>query len=278
MTDSFPRQQARTQRFSLGVPRSFRISPDGRRVAFLRSKTGTDPVNCLWQLHLDSGQEELVADPATLDQDEADLPAAERARRERAREQAGGITAFATDSELNLAVFALGGRAYLAHLTGPEGPASPAGSATPASPSRDIGARSPVLDPRPDPAGRRVGYVTAGALHVIDLATGEDTVLAEPGGAAGLSFGLAEFVAAEEMGRMRGYWWAPDGSAVSLPGWTKRRCSSGSSPTRPTRTAHRPRSATRRQAPPTPTSRCCSPGWTAARWRSAGTGPPSPTW
>ena len=216
MTDSFPRQQARTQRFSLGVPRSFRISPDGRRVAFLRSRTGTDPVNCLWQLHLDSGQEELVADPATVDQDEADLPAAERARRERAREQAGGITAYATDSELNVAVFALGGRAYLARLTSPEGPASPDGSAALASPIRDIGARSPVLDPRPDPAGHRVGYVTAGALHVLDRATGEDTVLADPGGAPGLSFGLAEFVAAEEMGRMRGYWWAPDGSAVLI--------------------------------------------------------------
>ena len=49
MTESFPRQQARTRRFTLGVPRSFRISPDGSRVAFLRSKTGTDPVTCLWQ-------------------------------------------------------------------------------------------------------------------------------------------------------------------------------------------------------------------------------------
>ena len=90
MTDSFPRQQARTQRFSLGVPRSFRISPDGQRVVFLRSKTGTDPVNCLWQLHLGTGQEELVADPATLDQGDADLPATERARRERARSRPAG--------------------------------------------------------------------------------------------------------------------------------------------------------------------------------------------
>ena len=40
MTDSFPRQQARTQGFSLGAPRSFEISPDGSRVAFLRSQGG----------------------------------------------------------------------------------------------------------------------------------------------------------------------------------------------------------------------------------------------
>ena len=50
-----------------------------------------------------------------------------------------------------------------------------------------------------------------GALRVIDLATGEDTVVAQEDG---VTFGLAEFVAAEEMGRSRGYWWSPDGSRL----------------------------------------------------------------
>ena len=80
MTESFPRQQARTRRFSLGVPRSFRVAPDGGRVAFLRSKTGTDPLTCLWQLHVATGQEELVADPAALDAAGGDLPAVRRRR------------------------------------------------------------------------------------------------------------------------------------------------------------------------------------------------------
>ncbi len=35
-----------------------------------------------------------------------------------------------------------------------------------------------------------------------------------PAGAPGLSYGAAEFIAAEEMGRMRGYWWAPDGASL----------------------------------------------------------------
>ena len=41
--DSIPAQLARTQRFTLGVPRSFQISPDGSRVVFLRSRGGADP-------------------------------------------------------------------------------------------------------------------------------------------------------------------------------------------------------------------------------------------
>src|ERR1017187_7410360 len=66
MADTFPRQQARTQRFTLGAPRSFQVSPDGSRVVFLRSKSGTDPVSCLWLLDVETGQEHLVADPALI--------------------------------------------------------------------------------------------------------------------------------------------------------------------------------------------------------------------
>ena len=79
MTESFPRQQARTRRFSLGVPRAFTISPDGTRVVFLRTKSGADPVTCLWQLDVASGTERLVADPTALNAADEDLPPEEKA-------------------------------------------------------------------------------------------------------------------------------------------------------------------------------------------------------
>ena len=50
--DEFPRQLARTRRFSLGVPRAVTISPDGGRVLFLRTSGGEDPVSRLWLLDL----------------------------------------------------------------------------------------------------------------------------------------------------------------------------------------------------------------------------------
>ncbi|HZC41368.1 MAG TPA: prolyl oligopeptidase family serine peptidase [Streptosporangiaceae bacterium] len=200
MTESFPRQQARTRGFSLGVPRSFQISPDGSRVAFLRSKGGTDPVTCLWVLDVSTGAEHLAADPAGIGAD-GDVPAAERARRERSRERAAGIVGYATDTALTMAAFALNGQVYVTDLS-------------PDSKPRALGARSPAIDPRPDPAGNRVAYACDGALRVTDLSSGEDRELIGPDGEAGVSFGLAEFIAAEEMGRMRGYWWAPDGSAL----------------------------------------------------------------
>ncbi|HEV3293847.1 MAG TPA: prolyl oligopeptidase family serine peptidase [Streptosporangiaceae bacterium] len=223
MTDSFPRQQARTQGFSLGVPRSFQISPDGSRVAFLRSRGGSDPVTCLWVLDVGTGSERLAADPAALPAGggrpagggpAGEEPAEERARRERSREQAAGIVAFATDDALTMAVFAVAGRVYLAGLRAVPGQqGTPSDAAAPMS-VRAVPAATPVLDPRPDPAGRMVAYVHAGALRITDLATGHHRQLIGPDGTPGLSYGLAEFIAAEEMERQRGYWWAPDGSAL----------------------------------------------------------------
>jgi dipeptidyl-peptidase-4 len=199
MTESFPRQEARTRRFTLGVPRSFRISPDGARVAYLRSQGGDDPVTCLWVLDVGSGAERLAADPRALGGDERDLPPEERARRERVREQAGGIVTYATDADLTVAVFGWSGRVFAVDLAANTDP-------------REVAVPGPVLDPRPDPAGKRLAYVRAGALRVASLADpADDQVLAA---AAGVTFGLAEFIAAEEMGRTRGYWWSPDGSAL----------------------------------------------------------------
>jgi dipeptidyl-peptidase-4 len=202
MTISFPRQSARTRRFTLGAPRGFLVSSDGSRVVFLRSRHGTDPVTCLWTIEVGDGtigEERLVVDPHALDlPGEEDLPPEERARRERAREQAGGVTAFATDSALTMAAFALSGRLFVTGLD---------------KDVRALDAAAPVFGPRPDPTGRRVAYVSGRALRVIEVASGADRALAEPEDEQ-VSYGLAEFVAAEEMQRMRGFWWAPDGEAV----------------------------------------------------------------
>jgi dipeptidyl-peptidase-4 len=158
-------------------------------------------VTCLWSLDTATGQERLLADPLTLGDPGADLPPEERARRERTREQAGGIVSYACDSSLTVAAFALAGALYLVDLTAPD--AVPRPVSTPPG----------VIDPRPDPAGSRVAYVSGGGLWLYDLATGTSTALAEPESDT-VRYGLADFVAAEEMGRMRGYWWAPDSASV----------------------------------------------------------------
>ncbi|MFM9495721.1 prolyl oligopeptidase family serine peptidase [Streptomyces galilaeus] len=195
-SDSFPRRHARTQRFTLGAPRSFTAAPDGSRVAFLRSSTGDDRSNALWVLDPADGRERLAADPsALLGGASEDLSPEELARRERSREGGAGIVGYATDAAVELASFALSGRLFTAELR--------AGTA------RGIRVPGPVIDPRPSPDGRLVAYVARGALRVVGAEGEGDTVLAEPESES-VSYGLAEFIAAEEMGRSRGFWWAPE--------------------------------------------------------------------
>ncbi len=161
MADSFPRQQARTRDFSLGAPRSFQIAPDGATVTFLRSAGGTDPVTSLWALDVGDGTERLIADPARLGSFGGTDDEREKARRERVRERATGITAYATDAAATVAAFAVAGRVYLARLDGP----------TPDSTGiTELPVATPAADPRPDPAGTRVAYACDGDLRVIDVA------------------------------------------------------------------------------------------------------------
>ncbi|MFE0138318.1 prolyl oligopeptidase family serine peptidase [Streptomyces sp. NPDC059037] len=196
---SFPRQHARTQRFTLGAPRAFTVAPDGSRVAFLRSSSGTDRANQLWVLDLaDGAVERVAADPQALLNGAAErLSAAERARRERSREGGAGIVGYATDAAVELAAFALSGRLFAAELR--------AGTA------RELRTPAPVIDPRPSPDGRHIAYVAGGALRVTGADGEGDRALAEPEGEGEgtVTYGLAEFIAAEEMSRSRGFWWSP---------------------------------------------------------------------
>jgi dipeptidyl-peptidase-4 len=208
MTDAeqttFPRQHARTQRFSLGVPRAFALAPDGGRVALLRTKTGSDAATCLWTADPASGALTLIADPVELlsEAGAEELTEVEKARRERARQGAAGIVDYAVDAAVSLAVFALSGRLFAADLVKAE--------------VRELPAAGPVVDPRIDPTGRQVAYLSGGSLRVIGVDGTGDRALAEPDGPEPelVSYGAADFIGAEEFDRFRGHWWAPDGQSL----------------------------------------------------------------
>ena len=208
MTDaeqtSFPRQHARTQRFSLGAPRAFTPAPDGSRIALLRTKTGADPATCLWTADPADGALTLIADPVELLSEGAaeELTDVEKARRERSRQGAAGIVDYSTDDAVATAVFALSGRLFVADLV--EGGV------------RELPAVGPVVDPRIDPSGSNVAYLSGGSLRVIGVDGGGDRSLAEPDGPEpeNVAYGAADFIAAEELDRFRGHWWAPDGRSL----------------------------------------------------------------
>ncbi|MEN3615173.1 prolyl oligopeptidase family serine peptidase [Plantactinospora sp. ZYX-F-223] len=146
-----------------------------------------------------AGTERLLLDPRELALDGGDLPAAERRRRERARQSGGGVTEYSCDADQSMVAIALGGKLVVL---------APATGVTRILPSADG-----VVDPRPDPTARFIGYVSGGGLHLVDInGTGARTLAAPE--APQVSYGLAEHVAAESMHRRRGWWWAPDGQRL----------------------------------------------------------------
>jgi dipeptidyl-peptidase 4 len=197
------------------------VLPTG--VLFLRSQGPYDPVNCLWfqpflmeeDRVVGLGDEQVVVDPLELLTDDADLPAAERARRERMREQGGGITAYSlaapTTSELapeltselteQLVCFALNGLIFVADIFG-------------TTKARQLDAPSGAFDPRISPNGEYVAYIHDGDVHVQHLA-GSDVVIAHDDDPQ-ITWGMADFNAAEEFDRFRGFWWSPDSTQLAV--------------------------------------------------------------
>ena len=197
MSDSFPRQHARTQRFSLGSPRSYSVTGDGTEVLFLRSTGPEDPINALWAINTLTGTERVIVDPRHLvDDRHSELPAAELARRERARESAGGITTYSLNAHGSLVTFALGGEIVVADVDN--------GSLT------SMTSTGAGFDPRLSADGRYVSFVVEDSLHVALADGSEPARVLLQGDGKTVTWGSAEFVAAEEMRRSTGHWWDPN--------------------------------------------------------------------
>jgi dipeptidyl-peptidase-4 len=185
---TLPEQLVRTCRFTRGVPERLTVSSDGATVLFLRGRTGDDPAACLWALDVASGRERLLADPVRL---------LEKGRTPRT----AGIEVYGTDAATGVVSFALAGGLWRLDL----------GKGEP----RRLPAVGPVADPRPDPTGRRIAYVSHGALRVVEADGSGDRAVAEPDD-VGVEFGTAVHTGTTSLDGTRGHWWSPSGGQLLL--------------------------------------------------------------
>ncbi|BCJ42837.1 dipeptidyl-peptidase 4 [Actinoplanes ianthinogenes] len=177
----YPGLAERTGNFSHGAPHAVTVGADGARVAFLRSSGAFQPDPALWVLDLTSLDEHLIAP--------------------------GPVDSYAIDRDARTAAFARGGRLFRADLISGAVTAVPTGE--------------PVYDPRPDPQGVRIGYVTdpgGSATLRVHGPDGDRLLAGEPGSAwrehgGSIAWGVAG-TGAGEFGRTRGWWWSPDGNQV----------------------------------------------------------------
>lgn len=186
-------------------PRGVRFSPDGKRVTFLKPRDDDSSRFDLWQFDVATGAQSLLVDSSLVDPEDTELAEAEKAMRER-RRIAGlrGIVDYAWGTRDTILVPA-GGDLNLITL----------------------GAGSPTVrrltntdvfeyDARVSPGGSYVSFIRDGALFAVEVATGTEHRLSPPADPANaISYGVAEFVAQEEMHRYTGYWWSGDGRHIA---------------------------------------------------------------
>jgi dipeptidyl-peptidase 4 len=192
----FLEEYAATRRYSLGHPTNISIAPNGQSVFFLRSGP-TSFVHDLYEFDVRAGTERVIATAEQLlAGEEEELSDEERARRERMRLAASGITSYRLSNDGSKILIPLSGRLFIHdHESGA---------------THELhGGNGFPIDPRFSPDGRYVSCVRNGDIYIIDIESGEERALTT-GANGSISHGLAEFVAQEEMGRMEGYWWSPD--------------------------------------------------------------------
>jgi dipeptidyl-peptidase-4 len=183
--------------------RSPQISPDGHYVAYLRGSDRNKDRLDLWGYDIRAKKHTLLVDSSQLVPQERALSAEEEARRERQRTSSlSGIIEYQFSPDSQSILVPLGGDLYVYDLRSKEA-------------RRITQTESFETDAKFSPRGRYVSFVRDQNLVIYDLTTGQERAITRDGGGL-VSFGVAEFIAQEEMGRSTGYWWAPDEKHIAF--------------------------------------------------------------
>jgi dipeptidyl-peptidase-4 len=185
--------------------RSAQISPDGHLVAYLRGAGENKDRLDLWAYDIGQGAHRLLVDSARLAPKEHALSAEEEQRRERQRTSSlSGIVEYQFSPDSRYLLVPLDGDLYLYDL-----------HAAPDKAVRRLTATSTYeTDAKFSPHGHYVSFIRDQNLIVYDLASGKEAAITSEGGGL-ITFGTAEFIAQEEMGRTTGYWWSPDEARIA---------------------------------------------------------------
>lgn len=184
------------------LPRALSVAPDGRHVGWLQPRNSDQLRYDLWVEDLASGRQWMAADSLALADATQSLSEAELMRRERARlASLRGIFEYQWAPDGGALLVALDGGLWLVPLDAP--------------PTRIVPAGSDAIDGKLSPDGQYASFVRQQNLWVAKLDGSGMRPLTTMGG-SDLGFGVAEFVAQEEMHRSSGQWWAPDGRRIAV--------------------------------------------------------------
>jgi dipeptidyl-peptidase 4 len=206
MADETPPQKLTLERvfaspnLAGSAPRALKLSPDGSLLTSLRPRPDDRERFDLWAVDTATGVARMLVDSTKFGGGE--ISEAEKMQRERARiGGTKGIVAYDWAPDGKSILVPLDGDLFVASLDG--------------STKRLTNTPAGELDATVSPKGNYVSFVRDQNLFVTEMASGTERRLTRDGGGA-LSWGVAEFVAQEEMDRTRGHWWSPDDSRIAV--------------------------------------------------------------
>jgi dipeptidyl-peptidase-4 len=184
------------------------VSPDGRLLTYLQPEADNQNKLDLWAAPTYGGAARLLVSGQAVEPDAAKLSEAEKGRRERQRLAAvSGVISYAWDDQGRQLLIPAGGDLYLVDV-------GEAGTAATPTVRKLPAAGGDATDARVSPSGKLITYVRAQNLWIMDPNTGQERAVTHDGAGA-ISYGVAEFVAQEEMDRYTGYWWAANDRAIA---------------------------------------------------------------
>ncbi|WP_375197506.1 DPP IV N-terminal domain-containing protein [Sphingobium sp.] len=181
--------------------RALKLSPDGKLVTLLKPRRDDKERLDLWAVDSSTGAERMLVDSKRTGSG-AELSEAEKMQRERDRSVAGstGIVSYDWAPDGKSILVPVDGDLYLAALDG---------KVTRLTNTPD-GELNGVVSPK----GGYVSFVRGGNFFVQPMGGAEKQLT--QGASDTVSWGVAEFVAQEEMDRRTGYWWSPDDRLIAV--------------------------------------------------------------
>ena len=181
-------------------PRGLKLSPDGRYLTLLRNRPDDKDRYDLWGYDRESGDWRMLVDSEKLGTGR-ELSEAEKMQRERERiGSLKGIVTYDWSEDGSSILVPLDGDLYLAKLDG--------------TTQRLTDTEASELNPKLSETGAYVSFVRDGQLWTGKL--GEDATPVTPKEGDLVSWGVAEFVAQEELDRRTGFWWSPNDSRIAV--------------------------------------------------------------
>jgi dipeptidyl-peptidase-4 len=182
------------------------VSPDGSRVTYLQGRADDKDRLDLWEYRIHDGQARVLVDSTVLEPSHGKLPDEELNRRERQRTAAlSGILEYSFAPSGHALLFPLDGNIYYYDLARSSHDAL----------TKITQARGFATDASVSPKGGYVAYIRDQNLYVYDLSKHTEKALTRDGKGP-IKYGMAEFVAQEEMRRATGYWWSPDDAHIAF--------------------------------------------------------------